>query len=203
MKLDSIRHQTKVIWISNISMDNIQEKPSHSYFYIKNMLTDKTLDFQVIRPARGGKTKIHQYLYILRQIHKIKPDIIYNPNGFYFLFLLRSLKLLNAKIICWKYTGTSHKNPIIAFLLKRLYWNGYDRIYMMSKTHVKQAITQGIFSPRQVIAMPWGGVIGLKKNSVSQNRRKYHSQSSRQVKTAGTTRPFAKPAYVQIHIVSS
>ena len=53
---------------------------------------------------------------------------------------IKKIGLFRCKIIAWKYTRfNKYNNFLLQYLIQHLVWNGIDKLYMMSETHVQQA----------------------------------------------------------------
>ena len=150
----------KVLYITTMTREQILEKPSNYCFYIKNMIQDNRINVILFNASNyNKKNKIRQVWLLLKKIREINPDVLYLPKmtGFYILVVLKKIGLFRCKIIAWKYTRfNKYNNFLLQYLIQHLVWNGIDKLYMMSETHVQQANKLGIMAPNKCVSLKWG-----------------------------------------------
>ncbi len=92
-------------------------------------------------------------------IRREKPDILYLLlwMGYNNLILAKICRLINCKVVIWKYTYCiDSNNPIMHFFYKHIYWPSMDRVYMMFDNHTEDAVKKNLLKANQVITLSRG-----------------------------------------------
>lgn len=150
----------KILYFTKLTKKDIENKPSNFSYYVKNFYSYPEIQVELLNPIKNKyKNSFISFISIIKAIRLINPDIIYldNLKGLNKFVVAKRLGLFKSKIVAWKYTlCKEYNNPIKKWLLKKIYWQGIDRIYMMYDTHEEHAISHNILKKEQVTTLSRG-----------------------------------------------
>ena len=148
----------RILYLTNKSKETIMALPSNVSYYVKRFYENPSLDIKLLNPNRSKNI-----WSLAIAIWKISPQILYidNLQGLNLLIVLKQLRLLNCKIVVWKYTQCVYYDSSIIgriknYILKRIYWKGFNRIYMAYDKHTEHAINNKIIAPQQISTLSRG-----------------------------------------------
>lgn len=120
------------------------------------------LDVKVLYYRRGGYspwTLIKTNMVLAYRIITTRHDVLYNmidPDYLFLLTLFRKVGLYRKKMYAWKYTVIGRTDRWWVNLLKRHFYNSFDRLFMLTASHVKKSRDAGLVHPDKFQYMKWG-----------------------------------------------
>lgn len=150
----------RIVFLTSLTKEQIQDKPSNFAYYVKNMLSDKRLDVRLLNLRNVvTKKRIRGVWQLVNAINNEKPDIVYLTGlmGLNNIVVCRALGLLHCRIFTWKYTFcATGRNKVVHFILKNIYWKNISKIYMAYDRHTEKALQDGIVKPNQIVTLSRG-----------------------------------------------
>lgn len=149
----------KVLFATTFSIEHLRDLPSNFSYYITEIEKDPRFEVNLLNPNDFNGNLIVKTLKMVRFIRSINPDILYLTlwQGYNNLVLAKILKLIQCKIVIWKYTYCIEGSNVLAkFFFKRLYWPSINRVYMMFDNHTNDALKKRIVSNDQIITLSRG-----------------------------------------------
>lgn len=149
----------KVVFVTRFSKEHLMALPSNFSYYVKELMEKPNFDVRLLNPDDYNGNYFLKTIKLARFIRKLKTDILYLTlwQGYNNLVIAKILKLINCKIVIWKYTYCiDSNNPIKHFFFKYIYWPSIDKVYMMFDNHTENALKKGLLKAEQVVTLSRG-----------------------------------------------
>ena len=132
------------------------------YFEAIGLQLGLHLDVKILYYRRGGYslwTLIKTNIVLAFRILTTRHDVLYNmidPDYLFLLTLFKKMGLYRKKMYAWKYTVISRTDRWWVNLLKRHFYNSFDRLFMLTASHVQKSRDEGLVRPDKFQYMKWG-----------------------------------------------
>ena len=120
------------------------------------------LEVKILYYRRGGYsvwTLLKTNLLLAYRILTPRHDVLYNmidPDYLFLLTLFRKVGLYRKKMVAWKYTVISRTDRWWVNLLKRHFYNSFERLFMLTASHVEKSREAGLVQADKCLYMKWG-----------------------------------------------
>ena len=98
-------------------------------------------------------------LMLACRILMVSHDVLYNmidPDYLFLLALLKRIGLYRKRMFAWKYTAISPTGSWLGDAMKRLFYNRFERLFLMSESHVQLSADGGLVPKSRLQFMRWG-----------------------------------------------
>lgn len=132
------------------------------YFEAIGLKLGLHLDVKVLYYRRGGYsawTFLKTNLLLTYRILTTQHDVLYNmidPDYLFLLSLFKKVGLYRKKMYAWKYTVIGRTDRWWVNLLKRHFYNSFERLFMLTESHVQKSRDEGLVRPDIFQYMKWG-----------------------------------------------
>lgn len=132
------------------------------YFEAIGLQQGLHLDVKILYYRRGGYsvwTLFKTNLLLAYRILTTRHDILYNmidPDYLFLLSLFKKVGLYRKKVYAWKYTVIGRTDRWWVNVLKRHFYNSFDRLFMLTESHVQKSRDEGLVRPDKFQYMKWG-----------------------------------------------
>lgn len=145
----------------------LQGVPGHLLYgipYLEEEASKQGLPLQVryLYYTRRGYSRwmlLKLNLLLACRILIIRHDVLYNmidPDYLFLLALLRRIGLYRKRMFAWKYTAISPTGSRVGDAMKRLFYNQFERLFLMSESHVQRSADGGLVPRERLQYMRWG-----------------------------------------------
>lgn len=145
----------------------LQGVPGHLLYgipYLEEEASKQGLPLQVryLYYTRRGYSRwmlLKLNLLLACRILMIRHDVLYNmidPDYLFLLALLRRIGLYRKRMFAWKYTAISPTGSRVGDAMKRLFYNQFERLFLMSESHVQRSADGGLVPRERLQYMRWG-----------------------------------------------
>lgn len=145
----------------------LQGVPGHLLYgipYLEEEASRQGLPLQVryLYYTRRGYSRwmlLKLNLLLACRILMIRHDVLYNmidPDYLFLLALLRRIGLYRKRMFAWKYTAISPTGSWVGDAMKRLFYNQFERLFLMSESHVQRSADGGLVPRERLQYMRWG-----------------------------------------------
>lgn len=149
----------KVMYATIFGMEHLRSLPSNFSYYLTQIEKDSRFKVGLINPNDFKGNLFVKTIRMVKYIRKIRPDILYLTlwQGYNNLVLAKILRLIDCKIVIWKFTHCIEGTNIISrFFFKKLYWPSINRIYMMFDNHTDDALKKHLVKKSQIVTLSRG-----------------------------------------------
>lgn len=147
-------------------MEDMMKRPSQNSYFVKDLMKAKDVSIIFCKDYRSRNSLwniVRANLHYLIQALKVSHDVLYVPSNVRIvglLVVLRALRIYPKKIVRWKYAPCLASSNKLKNCFIKWYYSGFDKIFMISRTHTIQSLTNGILSKKQVRFLNYGVDIG-------------------------------------------
>lgn len=153
----------KILFFANKALR--ERKPDH-YSFAANHLAQteitppillKTLYFDPGRYSFRDSVRLN--LKFAWNALTVKHDVLYygiDPTNLFLLTILKNLRLYRKPIYAWRYIALHKSKNRLAFWLKKRYWKAFDCVFMITESHVKESIDNGLIDAGRCRYVKWG-----------------------------------------------
>ena len=88
-----------------------------------------------------------------------KHDALYygtDPKNIFLLALMKRLGMYRKKMYAWKYTKIESEGSKTGGLMKKLFYNPFTKIFMVTENHVADSVKAGVVRDGLLMYMKWG-----------------------------------------------
>ena len=96
---------------------------------------------------------------IARKALTTKHDAFYygiDPQNLVLLGVLKRLGIYRKPMFAWKYTVIRHTNSILKDTILKIYYNAFNKIFMITENHIPETYAEGIVMDGKLEYMTWG-----------------------------------------------
>lgn len=156
-----MQKKVKILCVLN---EQLKPKPSHLKFAATNLKDEalnkfkKEIDVEYIYFS-GCKTTVKGLVLLTMNILRTKHDVLYygtDPNNLFIISLLKLLGIYRKPMYAWKYTEIGRTGSKIKDFIKWILYFGYNKIFMLSESHVETSLMQGLMKRGQLKYLKWG-----------------------------------------------
>lgn len=139
-----------------------ENSPDHLKYGAEHM---QEVSYSIGKPCKvkiryfKDQNGILQFLNILWLVISNRHDILYyttDPSPLILVALLKKIKLYNKPMYAWKYVALSPKKNKLSCLLQKCLYDAFNMIFMMTESHVRESVDNGIITSSRCMYMKWG-----------------------------------------------
>lgn len=155
--------RSKTITILCVFNEKFKNAPGHLKFAATNFKKVAKEEFNreinVDYIYHGSKTNLKQLTSLTLKILNTKHDILYygtDPSILIPISILKLLGIYRKPMFAWKYAEIERTKSKINNIIKWILYSGFNKIFMITESHVEASVNHGLIKSNQLKYLKWG-----------------------------------------------